>query len=193
MSASIGRVHALIEGLLHFARIESGRFNARSEIVEVARVAQDVLDELQMLAEDKGVALMLNVEDAPADFESDSSLVRLILLNLVDNGLRSTEHGQVRVTIRFDERSCRLTVADTGPGIPREQQSHLFATFDDDTARHKQLPGTGLGLALTRELVTALGGSITVSSKVGHGTKFSVRLPHRATAPQISLSAEARQ
>ncbi|HET6333965.1 MAG TPA: ATP-binding protein [Polyangiales bacterium] len=193
MSASIGRVHALIEGLLHFARIESGRFNARAETVDVARLAQDVLDELQMFAEEKGVALMLNVEDAPPDFESDASLVRLILLNLIDNGLRSTEHGQVRITIRFDERSCRLTVADTGPGIPREHQSRLFATFDDDSTRHKQLPGTGLALALTRELVTALGGSITVSSKVGHGTKFSVRVPHRTSAAPIPLSAEARQ
>ncbi len=193
MSASIGRVHALIEGLLQFGRIESGRFMARTEPVDVMRLAQEVLDELQMLAEDKGVELLLNVEDAPPDFESDSSLVRLILLNLIDNGLRSTEHGQVRITIRFDERSCRLTVADTGPGIPREQQSRLFASFEDDATRHKQLPGTGLSLALVRELVTALGGSITVSSKVGHGTKFSVRVPHRPGISAIAASAEVRQ
>jgi signal transduction histidine kinase len=186
MSASIGRVHALIEGLLQYARIESGRFNARSENVDISRLAQEVVDELQMLADDKGVVLKLNIED-------DTSLVRLILLNLIDNGLRSTEHGQVRITIRFDERSCRLTVADTGPGIPREQQSKLFASFDDDTARHKQLPGTGLSLALVRELVTALGGSITVSSKVGHGTKFSVRIPHRTHGPVLPLAVEARQ
>ncbi|HKU44848.1 MAG TPA: ATP-binding protein [Polyangiales bacterium] len=192
MSASIGRVHALIEGLLQYARIESGRFNARSENVDIGRLANEVVDELQMLAEDKGVVLKLNIEDAPGDFESDTSLVRLILLNLIDNGLRSTEHGQVRITIRFDERSCRLTVADTGPGIPREQQGKLFASFDDDTARHKQLPGTGLSLALVRELVTALGGSITVSSKVGHGTKFSVRIPHRTTGAVLPLPSEAR-
>jgi signal transduction histidine kinase len=146
------------------------------------------MEELQTVAEDRGIVLKLNVEDAPPDFESDAGLVRLILLNLIDNGLRSTEHGEVRITIRFDERSCRLTVADTGPGIPREQQSQLFASFDDDTSRHKQLPGTGLSLALVRELVAALGGSITVSSKVGHGTKFSVRVPHR---PNVSLPPPA--
>jgi signal transduction histidine kinase len=100
------------------------------------------------------------------------------MLHLVENGLRSTEQGQVRVAVSFDERSCRVTVSDSGPGIPRDQQAHIFRPFEPGEQR-KQMSGVGLGLALVRQMVEALGGSITLTSRVGHGTKFSVRLPHR--------------
>jgi signal transduction histidine kinase len=73
-----------------------------------------------------------------------------------------------------------LTVADSGPGIPRDQQAHIFRPFEPGEAvNRKHVPGVGLGLALVRQMVDALGGSITLTSRVGHGTKFSVRLPHR--------------
>jgi signal transduction histidine kinase len=180
MSSSVGRVYALIEGLLQYARIESGRFSVRTEPLDVGQMAGEVLEELRTAADEKGVELALDVErDAPG-FEGDRELVRLILLHLIENGLRFTEQGQVRVSVGFDERSCRLTVADSGPGIPRDQQAHIFRPFEPGEAvNRKHVPGVGLGLALVRQMVDALGGSITLTSRVGHGTKFSVRLPHR--------------
>jgi signal transduction histidine kinase len=178
MSGSVGRLYALIEGLLQYARIESGRFSVRTELLDVGQMASEVLEELRTAADEKGLELCLEVEpDAPA-FEGDRELVRLILLHLVENGLRSTEQGQVRVTVGFDERSCRLTVADSGPGIPREQQADIFRPLPPGEQR-MSVPGVGLGLALARQMVDALGGSITLTSRVGQGTKFSVRLPHR--------------
>ncbi|HEY2735575.1 MAG TPA: hybrid sensor histidine kinase/response regulator, partial [Polyangiales bacterium] len=180
MASSVGRLHALIEGLLHYARIESGRFSVSTEALDVGKMASEVLEELRGVADEKGLALRLEVEDAPPGFEGDRDLVRLILMHLVENGLKFTEQGQVRVSVGFDERSCRLTVVDSGPGIPRDQQARIFQPFEPGEAvRRKHLPGIGLGLSLVRQLVDALGGSITLSSKVGHGTKFSVRLPHR--------------
>ena len=193
MASSVGRLHGLIEGLLHYARIESGRFSVSTESLDVAQMASEVLEELRGLADEKGLALRLDVEATSAGFEGDRELVRLILMHLVENGLKFTEHGQVRVSVGFDERSCRLTVVDSGPGIPRDQQARIFQPFEpSETVRRKHLPGIGLGLSLVRQLVDALGGSITLTSRVGHGTKFSVRLPHRTgSALESPMNASA--
>ena len=193
MGKSVGRLHGLIEGLLQYARIESGRFSVRTESLDVGRMASDVLDELRTVADEKGLDLRLDVDPEVPGFEGDRELVRLILLHLVENGLKFTEHGQVRVSVGFDDRSCRLTVVDSGPGIPRDQQARIFQPFEPGEAvRRKHLPGIGLGLSLVRQMVDALGGSITLTSRVGHGTKFSVRLPHRtASAFDSPLNASA--
>jgi signal transduction histidine kinase len=193
MASSVGRLHGLIEGLLHYARIESGRFSVSTESLDVGKMASEVLEELRGVADEKGLALRLDVENAAPGFEGDRELVRLILMHLVENGLKFTEHGQVRVSVGFDDRSCRLTVVDSGPGIPRDQQAQIFQPFEPgETVHRKHLPGIGLGLSLVRQLVDALGGSITLTSRVGHGTKFSVRLPHRTgSALESPLHASA--
>jgi len=178
MGASVGRLSGLCEGLLQYARIESGRLSLRTESLDVGQVATEVIEELRADAEDKGVELCLEPSETAAYLEADRELVRLILLHLVENGLRSTEQGQVRVAVSFDERSCRLTVTDSGPGIAREHQAHIFQPFEPGDQR-KHAPSAGLGLSLVRQMVDALGGSITLTSRVGQGTKFSVRLPHR--------------
>ncbi|MET0385028.1 MAG: ATP-binding protein [Polyangiales bacterium] len=178
MGSSVGRLYALIEGLLQYARIESGRFSVRTEVLDVGHMASEVLDELRTAADERGLELCLDVPSDLPGYEGDRELLRLILLHLVENGLKFTEKGQVSVAVSFDERSCRLTVADSGPGIPREQQAHIFRPFEPTEPR-RHMSGGGLGLALVRQMVDALGGSITLSSRVGHGTKFSVRLPHR--------------
>jgi signal transduction histidine kinase len=193
MGNSVGRLHALIEGLLQYARIESGRFSVRTEVLDVGQMASEVLDELRTIAEEKGLSLRLEVDDEQPGFEGDRELIRLILMHLIENGLKFTEHGHVRVSVSFDDRSCRLTVADSGPGIPRDQQARIFQPFEPgEVVRRKHLPGIGLGLSLVRQMVDALGGSITLTSRVGHGTKFSVRLPHRtASAFESPLNASA--
>jgi signal transduction histidine kinase len=183
MGRSVGRVHGLIEGLLQYARIESGRLSVSTEALDIGLMASEVLAELGSVAEEKGLDLQLDVEPDPPGFAGDRELVRLILLHLVENGLKFTAHGQVRVSVGFDERSCRVTVADSGPGIPRDQQARIFEPFElGEAVRRKHVPGIGLGLSLVRQIVDALGGSITLSSRVGHGTKFSVRLPHRTVS-----------
>jgi signal transduction histidine kinase len=193
MGNSVGRLYGLIEGLLQYARIESGRFSVRTEPLDVGQMASEVLDELRSIADEKGLSLRLDVESEIPGFEGDRDLIRLILMHLVENGLKFTEQGQVRVSVGFDDRSCRLTVVDSGPGIPRDQQARIFQPFEPgENVRRKHLPGIGLGLSLVRQMVDALGGSITLTSRVGHGTKFSVRLPHRtASALESPLNASA--
>jgi signal transduction histidine kinase len=192
MSASVGRLSGLCEGLLQYARIESGRLSLRTESLDVGQLASDVLAELRAEADEKGIELCLELDDGQAYLDADRELVRLILLHLVENGLRSTEQGQVRVSVSFDERSCRLTVSDTGPGIAREHQAHILDPLDQGEAR-RQPGGAMLGLSLVRQLVDALGGSITLTSRVGQGSKFSVRLPHRhSSACESPLHAVAQ-
>jgi len=190
MGASVGRLSGLCEGLLQYARIQSGRLSLRTESLDIAQVAAEVIDELRPDADDKGVELCLEPSEAASYLEADRELVRLILLHLVENGLKSTEQGQVRVAVSFDERSCRLTVTDSGPGIAREHQAHIFQPFEPGDQRKQ--PAAGLGLSLVRQMVDALGGSITLTSRVGQGTKFSVRLPHRhSSAYESPLHAVA--
>jgi signal transduction histidine kinase len=192
MGASVGRLSGLCEGLLQYARIESGRLSLRTESLDVQQVAAEVLEELRADADDKGVELCLDQVETAAYLDADRELVRLILLHLVENGLKSTEQGQVRVGVSFDERSCRLTVTDSGPGIAREHQAHIFQPFEPGEQR-KHAPAAGLGLSLVRQMVDALGGSITLTSRVGQGTKFSVRLPHRhSSAYESPLHAVAQ-
>ena len=190
MSASLGRLSGLCEGLMQYARIQSGRLSLRTESLDVAQVAAEVIEELRPDADDKGVELCLEPSEAATYLEADRELVRLILLHLVENGLKSTEQGQVRVAVSFDDRSCRLTVTDSGPGIAREHQAQIFQPFEPgDQRKH---PSAGLGLSLVRQMVDALGGSITLTSRVGQGTKFSVRLPHRhSSAYESPLHAVA--
>ena len=150
----------------------------RTESLDVVQVAAAVVEELRADALDKGVELCLEQSEPAMYLDADRELVRLILLHLIENGVKATEQGQVRIAVSFDERSCRLTVTDSGPGIAREHQAHIFHPFEPGDQRMHG-PAAGLGLSLVRQMVDALGGSITLSSRVGQGTKFSVRLPHR--------------
>jgi signal transduction histidine kinase len=181
MANSVGRVHGLIDGLAQYARIDSGCFSVRTEPLNVAQMAAEVLEALRSRAEEKGLALRLHVDnDAVSDFEGDRALIRLILVHLVENGLKSAEQGQVRVSVGFDERSCRLTVFDSGPGIPREQQAGMFQPLEPgELSRRANQLAVSMGLSLVRQMVDVLGGSITLTTRAGHGTKYSVRLPYR--------------
>ena len=113
--------------------------------------------------------------------ETDRRLLRLVLANLVGNAVKFTERGSVTVSLGHSADTHSFEVSDTGPGIPPEDQRRIFDPFEQlDPIRHKHVPGVGLGLALVQQLVTALGGEITLESQVGRGSAFKVTLPSRA-------------
>ena len=108
----------------------------------------------------------------------DSTRVRQILYNLISNGVKFTERGEVRVSVSPCPRGVELVVRDTGIGIRSDRVDHLFQKFDQaDTSTTRQFGGTGLGLAICRELAQLMGGEITVESVEGQGSAFKVRLP----------------
>jgi signal transduction histidine kinase len=172
------RLLRLIESLLEFARVQSGRLTIRVESVDLATLAAETVEELQPQAQRKQLELRLQPAPALPPLQSDPRLVRLILSNLIDNALKYTEHGTVEVSLGHTDGAHRLAVKDTGPGIPPEQQAIIFEPFEQlEPIRQKHTPGVGLGLALVKEMTGALGARIELTSQVGAGSTFSIVLP----------------
>ena len=178
MATSARRLQDLIEGLLQYARIQSGRLTTEIESFDLHALAGDVLEEVRPHAEDKGLALSMASPDAMPPLESDPRLVRLILSNLLGNAIKFTERGMVELTLAHQGNVHRIAVKDTGPGIPPEHQTRIFEPFEQvEPARKKHLVGVGLGLALVREMVTSLQGALELESRVAMGSTFQVLLP----------------
>lgn len=169
------------KSVLAYSRMESGKLLLTLEPLDLAAVAGRLVDELRPLAEQK--SLELRLREPPRELPplvSDPGLVWLIATNLIENAIKYTSSGGVEVVVGHEPAGHRLTVNDSGPGLPPELQHRVFEAFvqlGEDT-NHKHTAGLGLGLALVRELVTALGGEIELSSTVGVGSSFSVVIPH---------------
>jgi signal transduction histidine kinase len=178
MVGSATRLQDLIEGLLHYARIQSGRLTTQIETFDVLLLAREVLDEVRLQAEDKGLALRMESPDSMPPLESDPRLVRLILVNLLSNAIKFTEQGMVTLMLTHEADTYQLAVIDTGPGIPPEHQTRIFEPFEQvEPARKKHLVGVGLGLALVRDMVNSLQGAMALDSRMGQGSTFKVVLP----------------
>jgi len=189
IAGSSTRLLGLIDGLLEYVRIESGRLVTQVAPVDLAALLSDVIDEIRPQAELKGLELRAAVAPDLPPLTSDARLVRLILANLVGNGVKYTERGTVEVSASYAAGDFRLAVTDTGPGIPAEKQKLVFEPFEQlEPVRNKHTPGVGLGLALVRQMVDALGGRLELHSEPGRGSAFTVILPP-AEAPALRQSA----
>jgi PAS domain S-box-containing protein len=172
---------SIINDLLDLAKIESGRVQIMLEEVDCRRVADEVVQSLQPLADGKGLTLTIDAaDDAPAIATADRRALGQILINLVNNAIKFTDTGEVRVRlIRPDETggSLRIVVQDTGPGIPKGDLVRIFRAFERSAATAKASDeGTGLGLHISQKLAELLHATITVSSAVGTGSAFTVAL-----------------
>ncbi len=168
----------LINDSLDIARIDAGKFVLDDQPLDPAQVARDVVALNQPLAQRKGITLSLVVaDDVPQQIWGDALRIRQILLNLVANALKFTEHGGVEVTLLRVDGKLRLRVADTGPGMTREVQVRLFNRFEQAEGVTRRHGGSGLGLAICRELAALMGGTIGLISAPGEGSTFNVDLP----------------
>jgi PAS domain S-box-containing protein len=174
----------LINEVLDIARIESGRQPLVLEPVRAAHVVQEALSLIRPLAAQHGCQLLNEVPPTlPLQVQADQQRLTQVLLNLLSNAIKYNHRGgEVRVTCEADDPSApeprlRIGVHDTGPGIPKEMMDQLFVPFARLGAEDTGVEGTGLGLALSRPLIEAMGGRITVKSVVGEGSSFQVELP----------------
>jgi signal transduction histidine kinase len=193
--ATIGReserMANLIGQLLDLARLESGQTRLNLRPVATAPLLDRVGERFQPLASQMGVSLHV-AGDTRLGIQGDEDRLVQILSNLVDNAIRHTPPGghvklEATSNLVLNGRTAseiRLTVADTGVGIPPERLAHIFDRFDRGTLDSADSSGFGLGLAIVRELVSLHGGAIRVSSQPGHGTTFAVDLPAAPTATQ---------
>lgn len=171
---------ALINDVLDLAKVEAGHMDLYPQPVSLSRLAESLEGTFQLLAEQKGLQLRLQVaEDAPEQLLTDSQRLEQILRNLLSNAIKFTEQGEVTLDIRrAPDRRVALAVRDTGIGIPGPQQQIVFEPFcQADGTTNRKYGGTGLGLSISRELVRLLGGEIRLTSQVGQGSTFTVLLP----------------
>lgn len=169
---------ALVEGVLEYARAESGRIVARNEETDLSALVDDVLASHRELVP-AGVVLQRDAPPAgPERVRTDPRLLSVVLNNLLSNAIKFTQRGTVSVGLHRDGRHIRITVADTGIGIAADNFARIFEPFEQlEPLRRKSIQGSGVGLALAKQLVEALGGRIDVRSTPGEGSVFAVILP----------------
>ena len=188
---------ALVDDVLDISRIEAGRLDMRIEPVSVADIFADVEATLAVQAREKSVALECEAAVNLPPVAADRARVRQIVLNLAGNAVKFTDQGSVRVTADHEpgSRRVRITVADTGIGIPVDQQSRLFEKFHQLNQGHtRQYGGAGLGLSISKALVEQMGGTIRVESAgVGQGTTASVWLPVADRPAAVAPAPEHRR
>jgi CheY-like chemotaxis protein/two-component sensor histidine kinase len=169
----------LINEVLEISRIEAGTMTVSLEAVHVRDSVAEAVDLLEPLAAQHAVTVHNEIPVDDHHVEADAQRLKQVLLNLISNAIKyNRPDGSVRITLeqRSPERMC-ISVTDTGQGISEENQAKLFTPFDRLGADDTTVEGTGLGLALTKLLVEAMGGTIAVESEPSVGTTFTVGLP----------------
>ncbi len=171
----------LINEVLDLSKIEAGKLELHSEPVSLARLIDEVIGTAGQLAEKNKNRLVVEAQENLGPLTTDPMRLKQILLNLLSNACKFTKEGEVALRVRqvADGRDwIELAVADTGIGLTTEQQAKLFQDFTQaDSLTARRYGGTGLGLALSRKLARMMGGDVTVSSQLGKGSVFTVRLP----------------
>jgi signal transduction histidine kinase len=176
----------LINDLLDLAKIEAGKLDLHIQEFSLQEVCEGLYDFMKPLADKGGLRFELQADGELPRMRSDAGKIKQVLYNLLSNAVKFTQ-PEGRVTLcakQIDDRCVRIDVSDSGPGISKEQQALIFEKFRQiDEGAARQHGGVGLGLAISKELVTMLGGQISVASEAGLGATFSVVLPIEVTAP----------
>jgi signal transduction histidine kinase len=168
----------LIEDLLRFARIDAGKETVQPRPVILRDLVEEVAALIRPLAEQKGLSFELRLEPVPLEVRTDPAKVKQILINLLANAVKFTTEGGVTLRVRTDRQRMIFEVADTGAGISPEHINHVFDAFwQAEQTATRGAGGTGLGLAVVREIVGLLGGELAVESAPGSGSTFRVMLP----------------
>src|SRR5207302_8265600 len=179
----------LINDILDLSKIEAGRMDMHVETFAIAPLVDDVIATIGSLAAKNANQIILHCPQGIGEMHADQTRIRQALLNLVSNANKFTEHGNVTVDVARvmskGSEEITMAVSDTGIGMSSEQMGRLFQEFvQADPSTTRKYGGTGLGLAISRRFCQMMGGEITVESKLGKGSTFTVRVPARIEAVQ---------
>lgn len=190
MKAMISDIHEssirliqIVNDFLDLSRLEQGRMQFKKENIDINPILSDVIEELKTPALEKKLDLKFvpNKTKSVVLVNSDKEKLRQVFVNIIGNSIKYTDKGSVSVTIENTESALKVLVSDTGRGIPKESQNLLFRKFQqagDSLYTRDTTKGTGLGLYISRLLMTNMGGSIDlVSSEAGKGSQFSISIP----------------
>ncbi len=171
----------ILDDILDLSRVESGKVKVHFESLSLLGLLAEIRSLMTVRATQSSLSLALDFDgQIPTEITTDPKLVRQILVNLVGNAIKFTDHGGVRVVSRCirEREVMEISVIDTGIGIHQKDQDRLFLPFEQlDDSMTRSVGGTGLGLAISKHLVGLLGGDLQLQSEVGKGTTFTVTLP----------------
>lgn len=181
----------LINDILDLSKIEAGRMELSFSEVDLVEIIRGVMSTAVGLIKDEPIKLIADLPDDLPMLNADNIRIRQVLLNLISNGIKFTEEGQIVVSARVVEwdgqKEMLVAVLDTGPGIRPEDQEMLFEPFSQvDISTTRITGGTGLGLYISRLLVELHGGRIWVESEIGQGSTFAFTLPLLTSAPSVT-------
>lgn len=172
------RLLKLVNGLLDFVRIEAGRLRATYEPTDLSYFTAQLASVFRSAVERAGLKLTVECPPLPEQVYIDREMWEKIVLNLLSNAFKSTFDGEIHVALMEEGQAARLVISDTGTGIAENEIPKLFERFHRvEGARRRSHEGSGIGLALVKELVDLHGGTIAVESKIGIGTRFVVTVP----------------
>jgi PAS domain S-box-containing protein len=174
------RLLRLVNTLLEFSRIEMGRLRAVYEPTDLASMTADLASNFRSATEAAGLALVIETAPLPRFVNIDRGMWEKIILNLLSNAFKFTFAGQITISVRpsADGSLVEVSVKDTGIGIAAEELPRIFERFHRvEGAQGRSIEGSGIGLALVHELVKLHGGNLTVNSRFGHGSEFTITLP----------------
>ncbi|HEY5808961.1 MAG TPA: ATP-binding protein [Povalibacter sp.] len=174
------RLLRLVNSLLDFSRIEAGRINASYESTDLAAFSTEIASSFRSAIEKADMTLTVDAPALPHEVYVDREMWEKVLLNLLSNAFKYTLRGGITVTVQpsADAQHARISVSDTGIGVPESEIPRLFERFHRvEGAQGRSFEGTGIGLALVQELVRLHGGRIDVASEAGKGTTFTISIP----------------
>ena len=183
---------ALINDLLDISKLEAGKAQLHRGEVEVEPLISDCVESVSSLAKTKKLDLSASVAPEVGRVFADGPKLKQVLLNLLGNAIKFTETGSVRVTAERQGAELRISVRDTGIGVPVDDTERIFDSFQQGKSGISgKYQGTGLGLAISRQLVEMHGGHIWVKSTPGQGSTFTFTIPQRALPDAIDLTSAA--
>ena len=168
---------SLIEGTLDMAQIESGKLTLNAKPMQFANGMHEIASLFELQAAARGLAFRFEVQGSiPEWVKADEKRVRQIVINLLGNAIKFTQHGSVTFRLRYAREMAQVEVHDTGPGMHPQELEYIFDPFARATSVAVGATGSGLGLTIAKMLTDLMGGELTASSQLGEGSVFKVRL-----------------
>ncbi|KKO54771.1 sensor histidine kinase [Paenibacillus sp. DMB20] len=172
------RLQRLVNDLFELSKMEEGRISLTMEWIDLKEIAGSAARKMEWKVKEKGLVMRTVLEGEVPLIRGDGLRMEQILLNMLDNAVRYTEHGEVALIVRADSSNVCVAVEDSGAGIPEDELPLIFDRFYRvEKSRSRQHGGTGLGLAIAKKLVELQDGTLNVSSKPGVGTRFDICFP----------------
>jgi len=180
LSSSAHQLASLVEQLITVSSVEGETVNLNKTLCSMQLELQEICDELNLKALAKGIRVKTDIKDVGNVF-IDRIKIKLVVYSLIENAIKFTEKGEVTVSLKLENQKIYIIVNDTGIGIPTDEMPHLFEKFYQIHSRFEPMVGVGLGLYLSKVIISAHGGLINVSSTLGKGSQFTIELPNQNT------------